>query len=400
MPSHPYSAALNREARSLANAAKEKETQGDLAGAAQDLKKAAGLLLVLAESATALDDEIRLTQKAKRYKEAAARLERGERVATKGMPAHANPLPAEDEYRASVDELVYRANVTWNDIGGMKEAKGTLKYILGTMLAKHPEDIKVEIGRRILLYGPPGTGKTLLAAACSHMLGATFFSVKASDLMSKYFGESTKLVSALFKRAREEAAGGAALIFIDEVDSLSLSRSDGASSGTEMRIISTLLAELDGMAEKGTPGSVITIAATNKPWLMDEAIRQRFEKNIYVPLPDELARTAIFKVQLENNGFQLDASISHAALARRTEDYSGRLIRSVCQEAVERMLKEMNGQVPAMVDEKTITDYTLRTRPLNLADFDHALKRIRPTSNEKSLREYQQWAAQVGGEQA
>jgi len=252
----------------------------------------------------------------------------------------------------------------------------------------------------LLMYGPPGTGKTLLAAASSNMLGATFFNVKASDLMSKYFGESTKLVSALFKRAREEAAGGAALVFIDEVDSLSMSRDDASSSGSEQRIVSTLLAELDGMADKGATGGVITIAATNKPWSIDEAIRQRFEKNVYVSLPDHVARKAIFEVHLSRRGIQLDGDVTYGDLAERTEDYSGRLIRNVCQEAVERMLMEMNADVPAHVDQKTIADYTLRLRPLQQADFNQALERVRPTTTKESLTAYRNWAAQVGGEKA
>jgi len=400
MPTHPYVTELNRKARELARTAKEKEEKGDLKGAAENLGKAAKILADLAESATALDDQIQLSRKSRRYQEIAARLARGERVSAGGAAGRGATVAAEDEYRASVDELVYRSTVTWDDIGGMSEVKRTLKYTLGTMLAGHPKGVTVEIGRRLLFYGPPGTGKTLLAAASSNMLGATFFSVKASDLMSKYFGESTKLVSALFKRAREEAAGGAALVFIDEIDSLSMSRSDQSVSGAELRIVSTLLAELDGMAEKGATGGVITIGATNKPWAIDEAILQRFEKHIYVALPEIEARKAIFHVHLGKRGFSLDQSASYDALAAATDGYSGRLIRNVCQEAVERMLKEMNADVPNHVDNKTIGDYTLRVRPLAKADFDQALQRVRPTADSKSLRQYKVWADRVGGESA
>jgi SpoVK/Ycf46/Vps4 family AAA+-type ATPase len=116
--------------------------------------------------------------------------------------------------------------------------------------------------------GPPGTGKTLLAAATAGNLEATFFNVKVSSLLSKYFGESTKLISALYSVARRLSP---AVIFLDEFESLTPSRGSGE-SGSERRIVSTLLAELDGLQGKDDDSFVMTICATNLPWLLDLAI--------------------------------------------------------------------------------------------------------------------------------
>jgi SpoVK/Ycf46/Vps4 family AAA+-type ATPase len=395
-----YISRARRVASERIAGAKKKESEGDLAGAAKLLRDAAQKLRSMAEKETVLQDRLRLFRKAKTAEEKAKKLENGERVFAEGETRTGGSVSAAEEYEASVDELVYRSDVTWDDIGGMQSVKDTLKYTLGLMLAEMPEGLQLGNASRLLLYGPPGTGKTLLAAACSNMLGATFFNVKASNLLSKYFGESTKLISALFSRARSEADTGASLVFIDEFDSLCGERGGEGETGAERRVLSTLLAELDGLAEKGQQTRLITIAATNLPWTIDEAILQRFQKHVLVGLPDVDAREAIFQIHLEGEGLGLGNDITYGELAQKTSGYSGRHIATICQEAIGSMLREMNSAVPGRVDDGTIRDYRIQVRDLQKQDFEKALERVLPSASKLSLDRYETWAEQVGGERA
>lgn len=388
---------LQRIARQKIDQAKQQEQDGQLKKAAQFLRQAAKSIRDMAEREVVQADRVRLYKKAREAEEKAALLDGGQRVFGQDTEPGGAGLPAASEYQASVDELVYRANVTWDDIAGMKRVKDSLKYALGLMLAKTPKGINLNVGSRILLYGPPGTGKTLLAAACSNMLGATFFNVKASNLLSKWFGESTKLISALFARARSVADTGVAVIFIDEFDGLCRSRGEAGETGAERRILSTLLSEMEGLSEKGEASRVITIAATNQPWDIDEAILERFKRHIYVGLPDSKARAEIFKIQMKRAGLEIQG-ITFKYLAGKTEAYSGRLIERVCQYAVDSMVSDINPGVPSHVDNGSISDYELAVRPLDRGDFSYALDKVKPTTSKTTLQKLKKYQVRVGGE--
>jgi SpoVK/Ycf46/Vps4 family AAA+-type ATPase len=384
---------LSRLVQRCEEEAREKQAAGDLKAASECLRQAAEAARQMAREALRQNDRNALFAQARQYDEAADRLARGERALDRDRSA-GKTVSADEEYKASVDELVCVArNVTWADIGGMEETKRTLKYMFGLMLARQPAGVRLPASSRVLLYGPPGTGKTLLAAACSNMLEATFYNVKASNMLSKWFGESTKLISALFARAREQT--GPAVIFMDEIDGLCKEGEGDSTSGAERRIVSTFLAELDGMAEKGQPSHVIVIGATNRPWDLDGRMLQRFEKHVLVDLPDEAARKAIFRIHLDRAGVGLDREVSLDWLASRTDGYSGRNIDHVCKDAVESMVQDLNAGVPDHVDGKTIRDYEIRTRPLTRADFEPALKLARPLTSRDHLREYREWARRL-----
>ena len=386
---------LRRIARQKFDEAKTRQASGDVAGAAELLNAAAAIIRDMAEREVVQQDRVRLFQKANRAERMAADLARGRRVFNgKTTPDEASEAAA-DDYRASIDEVIHRSHATWADIGGIDDVKATLKYSMGLMLARMPHGLQLESASRILLYGPPGTGKTLLAAASSNMLGAVFFNVKASNLLSKYFGESTKLISALYSRARSEAETGAAVVFIDEFDAVCRTRNRWDETGAERRVLATLLAELDGLSEKGEPSRVITIAATNRPWDISNAILQRFEKHCFVDLPDEAAREAIFRIHVRGAGLELADDITFADLARRSDGFSGRNIQHACKDAVETMVREANRQVPAQVDNGTIRDYVINCRKLCTRDFETALSAVRPAATKKMLDRYRKWAGGV-----
>ena len=155
----------------------------------------------------------------------------------------------------------------------------------------------------------------MLAAATSGTLEATFFNVSIGGILSKYFGESSKLLGQLFQVAREKSPS---VIFLDEFEALTSQRT-GDESGSERRILSTILAELDGLSSKDSDAYVLTIASTNLPWTLDQAILSRFQKKVLIPLPDQPAREAILRQHLEKKGFE--SKEPYAALAALTEGY-------------------------------------------------------------------------------
>ena len=380
--------------------ARSLEAEGKAAEAAVAFAHAARLMNDYAGYAVARDDQNRRRQKGRALLDHAEALRSGRVAPAAQRPAHSGGGVAQPgavhepdsdqrpEYADEIAALIHRSKVTWDQIGGLDQVKSEIKFTYGLALAQKPEGMKLSGWRRMLFYGPPGTGKTLLAAAASNGLGATFFNVKVSNLLSKYFGESSKLVTALFTAARSEADEGFSVVFIDEIESLALPRGEGSESGAERRLLSTILSELDGLSEKGDDRFVLTIAATNAPWDLDDAILSRFQKRIYIPLPDEAARRSILEILLLKAGHALDYPIE--SVVERTEWFSGRDLERLANQAINAMVEEMNGDIPKLVDggRRSIEEYSLRTRPLSRKDFDSALDRIRvDVSRYKELEE-------------
>ena len=207
--------------------------------------------------------------------------------------------------------------------------------------------------------------KTLMAAAVAKNIDATFFDVKVSQLLSKYYGESPKIMSALFEVAREEAPS---VVFIDEFDSIALSR--GADIDEESRRgLSTLFAELDGLSSKASDKKfVLVIAATNTSDAIDEAIMSRFGKKIEIPLPDYEACKEILRIHTERKGIGLEDDSLYDKLAGYCVEHemSGRDIKFMCTEAIWNMIEEMNPGLEKLAEEpyERIREYELRTREL------------------------------------
>jgi vacuolar protein-sorting-associated protein 4 len=227
-----------------------------------------------------------------------------------------------------------KPNVKWDDVAGLEGAKEALKEAV-VLPVRFPE---LFVGKRkpwkgILLYGPPGTGKSYLAQAVATEADSTFYSVSSSDLVSKWQGESEKLVRNLFEMARENKP---AIIFIDEIDSLATSRSEGESDSAR-RIKTEFLVQMQGVGH--TTEGVLVLGATNTPWEIDSAMRRRFEKRVYIPLPDQAARARIFQVHLGDTPNSLTEP-DFMELGRRTEGYSGSDISVIVREALMEPLRK------------------------------------------------------------
>ncbi|XP_035208583.1 vacuolar protein sorting-associated protein 4B-like [Stegodyphus dumicola] len=214
--------------------------------------------------------------------------------------------------------VIEKPNVKWSDVAGLEGAKEALKEaVILPIKFPHLFTGKRKPWKGILLFGPPGTGKSFLAkAVATEANNSTFFSVSSSHLVSKWLGESEKLVKNLFEMGRQQKPS---IIFIDEIDSLCSSRSDNESESAR-RIKTEFLVQMQGV---GTDNDgILVLGATNIPWVLDAAIRRRFEKRIYIPLPEEIARAAIFKLSIGNTPNSLNEE-NIKELAKKTEGYSG-----------------------------------------------------------------------------
>jgi katanin p60 ATPase-containing subunit A1 len=374
----------------------------DYPKAASAYEKAANLMSMWAEQAMGRDAEERRKKMAIQYREIAKKLRAGEVASDAPAPSADNGSEKEPpaklggggEIRSIVANLSHSSKITWDDIGGLDETKNEIKFALGMTLAQHPAGVTIAAWTRILFYGPPGTGKTLLAAATSNAVKSTegvpsvFYNVKVSSVLSKYFGESSKIISELYGTARDTSPS---VVFLDEFESLAGQR-DASDSGAERRILSTLLSELDGMDSKGRSDLyVLTIAATNRPWDLDNAVLSRFEKKILIPLPDETTRDRILRIHLQKKGFTTD--MPYDELVRLTNGYSGREIERFCKEVTTEMVEGMNHDIPALVDTglDTVKKYKIKVRPLTREDFMNAVRLIHPKTTPEEMQKYFNW---------
>jgi proteasome regulatory subunit len=236
----------------------------------------------------------------------------------------------EDPYVQSF-EVIERPEVTYDDVGGLKEQIRELREVVELPL-KNPElfkEIGIEPPKGVLLYGPPGCGKTLLAKAVARESQATFISIVGSELVQKFIGEGARIVKEVFSLARRKAP---AIVFIDEVDAIAAKRIDIGTSGERevQRTLMQLLAEIDGFRPLDR---VKVIAATNRIDILDQAILRpgRLDRLIEIPLPDRQGRYEIFKVHTRR--MKLSDDVDLYKLAAMTEGLSGAEIKAIVTEA-------------------------------------------------------------------
>ena len=278
-------------------------------------------------------------------------------------------------------------DVQWDDIAGLEFAKKTIKEIIIWPMLK-PEFFSGirSPPKGLLLFGPPGTGKTMIAKAIASQSKSMFFNISASSLMSKWIGESEKLVRTLFALASFYQPS---VVFIDEIDSLLTSRSENENEASR-RIKTEFLVQLDG-AGTNINDRILIIGATNRPQEIDDAFVRRLSKRLYIPLPNKVSRKQLIMRVLEkerknNNKYEINEN-DIDDIVNRTKGYSGSDLINVCKEA-------------AMMPIRSIEDITNcqleHLRGVNKQDFDEALTTVKPSINEKSIEQYMEWNRNFG----
>lgn len=290
------------------------------------------------------------------------------------------------------DIVVRNPNVPWNDIAGLSEAKRLLKeaVVLPLIMPQFFKGIR-RPWRGVCMVGPPGTGKTLLAKAVATECGTTFFNVSSSTLTSKYRGDSEKLVRLLFEMARFYAPS---TIFIDEIDSVCSKRGSDSEHEASRRVKSEILTQMDGVcnSEEESTKLVMVLAATNFPWDLDEALRRRLEKRVYIPLPDEESRIKMLEINLR--GVECAQDLNYRAIAAMLDGYSGADITNVCRDAaMMSMRKRIAGLTPEEIKALPKEEFE---SPIAMGDFTEAIGKIKKSVCKEDLDKYENWMKEFG----
>jgi len=268
--------------------------------------------------------------------------------------------------------LVETPNINWTDIGGIENVKQDLKEAVEWPL-KHPSAFTrmgIRPPRGLLLYGPPGTGKTLLAKAVANESESNFIQVKGPELLSMWVGKSEEGVRKIFERARQVSP---CIVFFDEIDSLAGKRGYGGQGGgskvTES-VLNQLLAEMDGLEDLK---DVVVIGATNRPDMLDSGLMRpgRFDRIVYVKVPEEIGRLQILKIHTEK--MPLEKDIDLKKIAKETEGYTGADLEGLVREAAMLALRD-----------------DLKTKKVSLKYFKKAMEKVGPSVTKSDQEKYKQ----------
>nr|CAI5831102.1 unnamed protein product [Callosobruchus analis] len=287
--------------------------------------------------------------------------------------------------------------IGYDDIGGCRRQLASIKEMVELPL-RHPSLFKaigVKPPRGILMYGPPGTGKTLIARAVANETGAFFFLINGPEIMSKLAGESESNLRKAFDEADKNSP---AIIFIDELDAIAPKRekTHGDAGGAADRVINQILTEMDGM---GAKKNVFIIGATNRPDIIDPAILRpgRLDQLIYIPLPDEKSREAIFRANLRKSPVAKDVDMTY--IAKVTHGFSGADLTEICQRACklairqsieaeirrERERAENPNHAMDLDEEDPVPEITR-------AHFEEAMRFARRSVSDNDIRKYEMFA--------
>lgn len=274
-------------------------------------------------------------------------------------------------------------DVTWDDVGGLKETKERMKEIVQWPLdfTEIYDDMNLNPAKGIIMYGPPGTGKTLMAKAVANESESNFISIKGPELLNKYVGESEKGVREVFEKARSNAP---TIVFFDEIDAIAGERGGGMSdSGVSERVVSQLLTELDGLENLE---DVVVIATTNRPDLIDSALLRpgRLDRHIHVPVPDDEARKAVLEVHTENLRIADDVDLER--IAGQTKGFVGADIEALCREATMVATRELISSMTP--EERESKEYKETSKEINMSHFNKALKEVQASVTQETREEY------------
>ena len=280
---------------------------------------------------------------------------------------------------------VERPTISFADIAGLEDVKEDIRLKMIYPFA-HPEAAaryKIRRGGGILLWGPPGTGKTMMARAVAGEIDAAFFTVKPSEIMSKWVGDSEQNIESLFKSARSHERS---IIFIDEIEALIPARRGEAGSPIMKRLVPQILAELEGF-DTSSKNPLLFIGATNEPWSLDPAVLRpgRFDEKVYVGLPDQPARRKILELNLA--GRPLGADVDLDLLAEKTVGYSGADMKNICEKAAaDCFLKAVQSRQQGGPEAPASED-----PPIGLEDLLAAIREARPSVSADDLQQFLQY---------
>ncbi|OYR42516.1 ATPase [Halorubrum sp. Ib24] len=282
----------------------------------------------------------------------------------------------EVEPSAMREVLVELPKISWDDVGGLSEAKEQVQESVEWPLTS-PEKFDrmgVDAPKGVLLYGPPGTGKTLMAKAVANETNANFISVRGPQLLSKWVGESEKAIRQTFRKARQVSP---TIIFFDELDSLAPSRGQEMGNNVSERVVNQLLTELDGLEDMG---DVMVIGATNRPDMIDPALLRsgRFDRLVMIGQPDQEGREQILDIHTQDTPLAPDVSLRE--VAEITDGYVGSDLEGIAREAA----------IEALRDDDDAEEVEMK-------HFRRAMESVRPTVNDDILSYYEEIEQQFGG---
>lgn len=280
--------------------------------------------------------------------------------------------------------------ISFDDIAALSAAKSLLSeaVTLPLLMPEFFTGIR-QPWKGVLLFGPPGTGKTLLAKAVCSLNRSSFFNCPSSSLTSKYRGESEKIVRCLFEAARLMAP---TVIFLDEVDALVGTRGDGEHEASR-RLKTEIFSQMDGISSSRGQ-RVMVLATTNCPWDLDEAMRRRLEKRIFIPLPDATSRRELFNICLKD--IPVSDDVDPGELVERSEGYSGADIHIVCREAAMMPMRRILA-VLQPIEMQTLRQSGQLTIPkVLMMDLRQALSQTRPSVSRETSGRYAAWETEFG----
>lgn len=349
--------------------------KGSYAEAKPFLAQAAALLISIAEHDT--DDDIRNQRQdlAERLIGLAKECE-----TKKDKPKRKNRAKDNgDDDGADAGDWIVREkpDIGFDDIAGLDDVKNDIrmKMIYPLEYPSEAAEYGISTGGGLLVYGPPGTGKTMIAKAVAHEIDATFFMVSPADMMSKWVGEAEQNISKLFDAAKAERNS---VIFIDEIEALAPRRSSGGSTVMQ-RVVPQILQELEGF-DRGGDRCLLFIGATNKPWMLDEAMLRpgRFDTKAYLGLPDPAARMRMLEIYFGDK--PLDEDVDLGKLCEALDGYSGADIKSIATKSAGIPFMEF-------VDSGGNGD----RRPIAMKDVLSVLDEIQPSVKLADLKRYEKF---------